>query len=125
VRFGDRLQVSSRVSDAARTAAVPVLLLQPLVENAIQHGVSRRAGTGRIDIDAHTTNDRLLITIHDDGEGVSDAALGGRERVGLGNTRARLEALYASDHRLSLANAPQGGAELTVDLPLRRAAPTA
>jgi LytS/YehU family sensor histidine kinase len=125
VRFGDRLQVSCHVSDAARGATVPVLLLQPLVENAIQHGLSRRAGTGHIDIHANTANDRLLVTIRDDGEGVSDAALGGRERVGLGNTRARLEALYGSDHRLNLANAPQGGAELTVDLPLRRAAPTA
>jgi signal transduction histidine kinase len=122
VRFGERLQVSCQVSEAAREASVPVLLLQPLVENAIHHGLSRRAGTGRIDIDARTVTDRLLITIHDDGQGVSEAALNGLERVGLGNTRARLEALYGADHRLRLVNAPLGGAELTLDLPLRRTA---
>ena len=121
VRFGDRLQVSCQVTDEARDASVPVLLLQPLVENAIHHGLSRRAGTGRIDIDARTANKRLVITIHDDGQGVSEAALGGRERIGLGNTRARLEALYGTDHRLNLSNASHGGAQLTLDLPLRRA----
>jgi LytS/YehU family sensor histidine kinase len=97
-----------------------VLLLQPLVENAIHHGLSRRAGTGRIDIDARTVNKRLVITIHDDGQGVSEAALGGHERIGLGNTRARLEALYGADHLLNLSNASHGGAQLTLDLPLRR-----
>ena len=79
---------------------------------------------GRIDIDARTQGDRLLITIHDDGQGVSGAALGGRERIGLGNTRARLDALYGTDHRLDLTNAARGGAQLTLDLPLRRAPAT-
>ena len=119
VRFGDRLQVTCRIADEVRAAAVPVLLLQPLVENAIQHGLSARTAAGRIEIDARRMAGRLAITIDDDGPGVNVEALTGRERLGLGNTRARLQALYGDDQRLALTNGHQGGARLSLEIPLR------
>jgi two-component system LytT family sensor kinase len=118
-RFGDRLQVTSRVTDEVRQAAVPVLLLQPIVENAIHHGLAARANAGRIEIDARRVGNRLAITVSDDGPGVNGEALAGRQRMGLGNTRARLEALYKGDQRIELANAPHGGAQVTLEIPLR------
>lgn len=107
------------VAEDAREAAVPVLLLQPLVENAIQHGLAAPANAGRIEIGAHRTGARLTITVTDDGPGVTGEALSGREGTGLGNTRARLEALYGGDQRLSLTNAPGGGARVSLEIPLR------
>jgi two-component sensor histidine kinase len=118
-RFGDRLQVTCRIADDVRAAAVPVLLLQPLVENAIQHGLSARTAAGRIEIDARRTAGRLAITIEDDGPGVNLEASTGRERLGLGNTRARLQALYGDDQQLALTNGHQGGARLSLEIPLR------
>jgi signal transduction histidine kinase len=119
VRFGDRLQVSYHVTEAAREAAVPVLLLQPLVENAIHHGLSGNATAGRIDVDARTVDARLRLTVRDNGRGLRDEKPSRGERVGLGNTRARLEALYGDQHRLHLANGRDGGAELTIEIPVR------
>ena len=125
-RFGERLQLTCEVADDVRRAAVPVLLLQPLVENAIHHGLSARATAGRIDIDARRTRrPGSTITVSDDGRGVSGDALAGRERFGLGNTRARLEALYGREQRLELTNGPNGGALVSLELPLRPTEPAA
>ena len=118
-RFGERLRVTCTVAREVRQAAVPVLLLQPIVENAIHHGVAVRAAGGRIDIDARRVGTRLVITVTDDGPGVSDEALAGHQRLGLGNTRARLDALYHDDHRLDLSNAAEGGARIALEIPLR------
>ncbi len=118
-RFGDRLRVTYRVADEVRQSAVPVLLLQPLVENAIHHGLAARANAGGIAIDARRSGSTLIITVTDDGPGVNGEALAGRERVGLGNTRARLAALYGDQQRLDLTNAPEGGARLSLEMPLR------
>jgi two-component system, LytTR family, sensor kinase len=120
-RFGDRLAVAIVVEDDARAASVPVLLLQPLVENAIRHGLAERVSSGRIDIAARRDGARLIITITDDGLGPSTPIASGHERIGLGNTRARLEALYGSQHRLELANAPECGARVTLDIPFKAA----
>lgn len=118
-RFGERLQVHCHVADEVRRSAVPVLLLQPLVENAIHHGLSARTNAGRIDIDARRRGALLAISVSDDGPGVSGDALAGRERFGLGNTRARLEALYGREQRLELTNGTNGGALVSIELPLR------
>src|SRR5262245_34369336 len=123
VRFGDRLQVSCTVADDVRQATVPALLLQPLVENAIHHGLGARTTAGRIDIDARRRGDSLAISISDDGRGLSGDAAAGRERFGLGNTRARLEALYGPRQRFALTNGPRGGALVSIELPLRTANP--
>ena len=119
-RFGDRLQVTIRVPDDLRRASVPVLLLQPLVENAIQHGLGTRADAGRIDIAAHRDGDRLAVTVTDDGAGVREPPPAGRQRLGLANTRERLQALYGREQRLDLINAPGGGAQISVSIPWRQ-----
>jgi two-component sensor histidine kinase len=118
-RFGDRLRVTIAVEDAARRAAVPVLLLQPLVENAIRHGLAERVASGRIDITARRDGTSLLIAVTDDGPGAAAHEASKSERVGLGNTRARLEALYGSQQRLEFANAPEGGARVSLDIPFK------
>lgn len=120
-RFGDRLAVTIAVEDDARIASVPVLLLQPLVENAIRHGLAERVSSGRIEIAARRAGARLVITVTDDGPGTATPAASGQERVGLGNTRARLEALYGLQHRLELANAPERGARVSLEIPFRAA----
>ena len=122
-RFGERLQVTVTVGDETRGASVPVLLLQPLVENAILHGLGERLSAGRIDIAARRDGDRLIVSVADDGTGAVAGA--GRERVGLGNTRARLEALYGANQRLDLAIAPSQGARVTLEIPFRIIAPAA
>jgi signal transduction histidine kinase len=121
-RFGDRLQVHTAIDAAARDAAVPVLLLQPLVENAIRHGLAERVASGRIDIAILRAGPKLLISVTDDGAGAVRDGGARTERLGLGNTRARLEALYGADHRLQLTNAPERGARVALEIPYRLAA---
>lgn len=119
IRFKDRLTVRIDVTPEALDAEVPTLMLQPLVENAIRHGISRCPGAGRVDIRAAARTDRLVIEVQDTGPGFP----GGEERegggIGLANTRARLEQLYAGEHSITLANAPEGGAVVRLELPLR------
>jgi signal transduction histidine kinase len=119
-RFGDRLSVRLSIAPETREAAVPALLLQPLVENAIRHGLAARLDAGRIDIDARTAGDDLVIAVTDDGPGEPGTAAGA-ERVGLGNTRARLEALYGARGRLELTRAAGRGARVTAWIPRRPA----
>jgi LytS/YehU family sensor histidine kinase len=114
-RFGGRLQVSVTAADDVLAVPVPVLLLQPLVENAIRHGLSRHRAAGRIAIAARREGASLLVEVTDDGPGASLDEL--REGVGLGNTRARLQALYGDRHRLELANVPGAGARVTLVVP--------
>jgi two-component sensor histidine kinase len=118
-RFGDRLRVTLDVDPHARAACVPVLLFQPLVENAIRHGLAERLSSGRIDISARRDGDRLAITVTDDGVGPSADLSSSLERIGLGNTRARLEALYGSAQRLELTAAPARGARVSLQIPFR------
>src|SRR5262249_33264299 len=122
-RFGDRLRVGLTVDPDARDAAVPVLLLQPLVENAIRHGLAEHVSAGRIDVEARRVGPRLIVVVNDDGAGLPGEAMPPRERVGLGNTRARLETLYGADHRFVLVNRDRG-ARVSIDIPFRTAAAT-
>jgi two-component system, LytTR family, sensor kinase len=120
-RFGDRLKVNVSVAaDAPRTALVPSLLLQPLVENAIKHGIGARVGACRIDITISRTADSVLIEIKDDGRGLGGDVI--REGVGLGNCRSRLDTIYGARHHLSIANGDGGGAIVRIVLPLEIAA---
>ncbi|HEV7671693.1 MAG TPA: histidine kinase [Thermoanaerobaculia bacterium] len=117
-RFGDRLRVTQEIPEGARAALVPNLLLQPLVENAIRHGLERRAAPLAIAIRAERIGNRLRLEVEDDGPGLPDEAVR-RNGVGLANTRARLERLYGIDHLLNLANRPEGGTRVTMELPQR------
>ncbi len=116
-RFNDRLEVRLDVPADVLDAGVPALLLQPLVENAIRHGTSPCSGRGVIEIGASPEGDRLVVTIRDSGLGFP---VGGfiREGLGLRNTRERLRQLYGAQHAFVLANHPDGGAVVTIALPL-------
>lgn len=117
-RFRDRLTVRIDVERDVLGARVPNLLLQPLVENAIRHGIAPRAAPGRVEIAARRRNGVLELSVRDDGPGLPASSLEALTLgVGLANTRSRLEALYGSDHRLSVANLPDGGVAATIAIP--------
>ncbi len=119
-RYGDRLKVSFEVEAGVRDALVPRLILQPLVENAIRHGVTRRITPGQVDVRAWEGEGRLHLTVRDDGVGLrGDRPV--REGVGLSITRARLSQLYGREQRFTLAPAPEGGAVCSLSFPLRMA----
>jgi LytS/YehU family sensor histidine kinase len=115
-RFGDRLRVTFRVDPRAASAVVPTLLLQPLVENAIRHGVVPNGAVAEIEIAAIREGDRLHLEVRDNGPGLNGRSRGAG--LGLANTRARLLELYGPGHRFELTNAPApGGAVATIDIP--------
>ncbi len=114
-RFGDRLRIDIDVEPRARDSRVPPLLLQPIVENAIEHGITRRAGDGMIRLSARVNDGRLRLEIIDDGPGPA----GGNDGVGLANTRERLARLYGTEQRFELASAGASGTRVTIDLPSR------
>jgi hypothetical protein len=116
IRFGDRLVVQEDVEPEALSARVPPLLLQPLVENAVRHGIMPREDGGTLRIEARRVGERLLLRVVDDGPGPPGNADtdGG---VGLSNTTARLERLYGDDHRFTLRRADGGGCVVRVELP--------
>jgi len=118
-RFGDRLRVVFDVDPAMLDAAVPSLVLQPLVENALRHGIAPKVGGGRIDIVARRDGDRLSLIVRDDGYGVpSDELEALNEGVGVSNTRSRLTLLYGDRHRFEFRVPSGGGLEVTVMIPL-------
>jgi two-component system, LytTR family, sensor kinase len=120
VRFGDRLALSVAAEPAVLEERVPLFLLQPLVENAIEHGIAQRAGAGRVAIEARAENGELRLRVSDDGAGLRSASL--REGIGLSNTRLRLQQLYGSAAQLSIRGAPEGGTVVDLRLPRRGAA---
>jgi signal transduction histidine kinase len=120
MRFHDRLSVVMKVEPEVLDARVPNMILQPLVENAIKHGIAPRSSGGRIEIGAARVNGHLSITVTDDGIGVPFGDLEGlHEGVGLTNTRSRLRHLYGSDHHFTLSNAEGQGLKVDLGIPLR------
>ena len=117
VRFSDRLRVQWTIDERAANALVPDLLLQPLVENAIYHGVARRANAGRIEIVVQVKGDVLELAVVDDGAGVPER--GEAAGVGLSNTRERLQTLYGGEAELLLEGAAGGGTCVRITMPLR------
>jgi two-component system LytT family sensor kinase len=118
IRFADRLRVSLQVDPAVRDALVPHLVLQPLVENAVCHGVEESQAPVLVELSARADGDRLLLVVRDSGGGPSEKARAGG--IGLANTRQRLAALYGQAQRLELVAGAQGGAEARLEIPLRR-----
>ena len=121
VRFADRLRVEITADPAILDAAVPQMGLQPIVENAIRHGLGQSSTAGRIQIAAARIDDRLEIKVTDDGPGIPPAAATSGAGIGLANTRARLQQLYGDSAKLLAANGDRGGAVVTMILPYRRA----
>jgi two-component system, LytTR family, sensor kinase len=117
MRFGGRLTARQVISPETLEAAVPSMLLQPLVENAVRHGISRKSGPGTIEVRITTEGDRLLVQVYDTGPGFSPRPTPGGSGVGLANTRARLEQLYGADHSLLVHSPAGGGAIVRVSIP--------
>jgi hypothetical protein len=127
IRFSDRLDVVFAVDDDTLDAKVPHLILQPLVENAIRHGIAPHGSGGRLVIAARRENGRLLLDVTDDGRGLEDG--NGREptdRPGLGlqNVRDRLTQLFGGESSVTLVPGPAGGAAAQVRMPFRLATPS-
>ncbi|MEA2163330.1 MAG: hypothetical protein QOK37_1457 [Thermoanaerobaculia bacterium] len=118
IRFQGRLTVTTAIDGATLDALVPNLVLQPIVENALEHGAARASADGRIEIAAMLDDDHLILTVRDNGPGVERNAGAG---VGLANTRARLTQLYGDDASLSLTSVPGGGAVSRISLPFHTA----
>ena len=114
LRLGDRLGVRTETDPAALAAIVPPLIFQPLVENAVRHGIADRPGGGHIAISARAANGWLRLRVADDGSGASETHAGG---VGLASVRQRLAATYGDRARLEIEHAGEGFA-VTMTLPL-------
>ena len=123
VRFSDRLSVAFDIGAGTLEAAVPNLILQPLVENAVRHGLAPSAAPGEIRVSSRRADGFLLLEVADNGVGLRGATDGTlREGIGLANTRARLAQLYGDDARCELAEAGTGGLAVRLRLPFRPAA---
>ena len=118
MRFADRLTVVTDVSPEALESRVPNLLLQPLVENAIQHGVSPKRGPGRVTVSGKVVEGQLQLEVFDDGVGIVSAKIDRlREGIGLSNTRERLSRLYGAASQLVLKSEPGRGTSVSIVLP--------
>jgi len=127
IRFGERLLVEFDVENSIAHTAVPSLILQPLVENAIKHGIAPKVGTSRISVRAKRQDAAVLLSVEDDGVGfVWNGSQSGRSLparrsgagVGLQNVRERLQTMYGATASLSLVNLPGGGSRATLEIPL-------
>jgi len=115
IRFQDRLTVDLDIDSHALTAMVPNLILQPIVENAVRHGVARQTYPGHITIRARREGERLIMKVEDNGAGLKVKSNG--SGIGISNTRARLEQIYGSDFTLQFTNSAERGTTVTLDVP--------
>jgi two-component sensor histidine kinase len=122
-RFGERLRVEKDIEPAALDATTPILILQPLVENAIKHGIEKKLALGIIRIAARRAGDFLRLEVADNGKGLAGAPDGRvKEGVGLGNTRARLQELYSGRGSLEYGAPAAGGFSVVIQIPWRTGA---
>ena len=120
VRFGDRLAVHWKIEETARAALVPVLILQPIVENAVRHGIERRSvDVGEVTIEAAVESGRLRVSVTDNGPGLPGGKVGAPKGhgIGVGNSQARLESIHGPAASLRLENVPEGGCCVTLEMP--------
>jgi signal transduction histidine kinase len=123
IRFGDRLSVTFDVPPEALDILVPHFLLQPLVENSIKHGISKRAAGGEILVSASVLRDKLRLTVRDNGTGRGSIVIASHHAgIGLKTTRERLRTLYGDEQQLNLKFLDDGAVEVTILLPFRKAA---
>lgn len=115
-RFQDRLQVRMNIDAEALSAQVPNLILQPLVENAIEHGIAPHSSASRLEIGARREDGKLILTVWDDGPGLSDKQPI-KEGIGLKNTHERLQQMYGESHKFELRSAMNGGLLVALEIP--------
>lgn len=123
IRFQDRLVTRMDVSQQTLDAKVPNLILQPIVENAIRHGIASRSTPGLIEIGAEQRNGTLRIQVRDNGPGLSAHRTSEnlfKKGLGLANTETRLERLYGAAHRFDFSNNPAGGLVVTLEIPFHK-----
>jgi two-component sensor histidine kinase len=118
LRFADRLRFQIDVAPALDQASVPLFILQPLVENALAHGIGGQTRGGHVTVKAWREGDRLRLEVSDDGAGLTTSTTL-REGIGLGNTRERLRASFGDDQAFTLASGSAGGAVARIDIPFR------
>ncbi len=116
VRFQDRLTVQMDIEAQTLEAQVPNMILQPLIENAIRHGISQRLANGKIEIHAARQDNQLRLTVQDNGPGVA-LSENSKTGVGLANTRERLKQSYSGVHNFEIQAAPEGGTLVTLTIP--------
>jgi two-component system LytT family sensor kinase len=117
VRFGDRLQVIEECEPQAKSVQVPAMLLQPLIENAVMHGVSEKPGRCTVTVQCRIARERLTIEITDDGAGCARGDPRFKEGTGLTNVRLRLQQLYGDNHTFALESRPGHGTRVTISVP--------
>lgn len=123
IRFQNRLVTRVDLDPQTLPAKVPNLILQPIVENAIRHGIAPRSTPGLIEISAKQLGDKLRIQVRDNGPGLSDHRTSVnlfKKGLGLANTETRLERLYGADHLFDLSNNPEGGLIVTLEIPFHK-----
>ena len=122
MRFSDRLQIEFNIDPATTKAMVPNLILQPLTENALRHGIARTTDSGFVGISSAAENGQLRLTVYDNGAGLPhDWQLNSSAGIGLANTAARLQQLYDDNHEFDIRNRDGGGVEVVIVMPLRTA----
>lgn len=123
LRFGDRLDYALEAGPGTARATVPRLLLQPLVENAVEHGLGVRPEGGRVEVDVRRVGDALVLEVRDDGPGLArDHERDGARGLGLANTRARLAALHGDRQSLVVSPRGSGGVVVRIEMPFEEAA---
>ena len=122
MRFSDRLQIEFDIDPATTKALVPNLILQPLTENALRHGIARSADSGLVGISSAITDGHLRLSVYDNGAGLPDDwQMKGSTGIGLANTAARLQQLYDDNHQFDIRNRDTGGVEVVIMMPMRTA----
>ncbi len=119
-RLGDRLRVTMAISPETRDASVPSMLLQPLVENAVRHGVAQAVDGGAISIESAARNGCLMMRVKNSGL-QNETAQPGKPGIGLANTAERLRTLYGDKHRFLVQSSITAGFEVTIEIPFRKA----
>ncbi len=119
IRFGPKLRIEKDIARDTLDIVVPSMILQPLVENAIKHGLSRKVGPGHITLRSRRDGERLIIEIEDDGLGISDQRLAGvmDHGIGLSNVNERLRTIYGAGCQLRLKSIPGEGTWASVEIP--------
>lgn len=115
VRYGDRLHVVEECAPEVKRVPVPTMLLQPLIENAVVHGIAEKRGNCALTVSCRQAADRLAIEIRDDGAGCSQF----KEGTGLTNVRLRLQQLYGDNHAFTIESQPGDGTRVTIAVPMQ------